>query len=219
MCAELPPRRGAYRLGVFGSMCNPPHVGHLALVEAAHLDRIVVVPGGDMPPHRDAPQIPARTRLRWAVRAFADIDHVVVSDTEVERGEAGEPGYMVETLEELQALPGELGYDDLDTRLTLLVGADQLASLPTWHQPRRIVELAHIAVVERPGEEEAVEAVVARVGAELGAAIERVPMDPVDASSTEVRRRARVGDRTGVAALVVPELVDEVLTAFAGAGA
>jgi nicotinate-nucleotide adenylyltransferase len=36
-------------------------------------------------------------------------------------------------------------------RLWLLIGADSLRELPTWHAPERIVRLARLAVADRPG--------------------------------------------------------------------
>ena len=44
--------------GVLGSLCNPPHLGHLLLASEAAwqlgLDRVLIVPTG-VPSHRDAP--------------------------------------------------------------------------------------------------------------------------------------------------------------------
>ena len=31
----------------------------------------------------------------------------------------------------------------------LILGGDQAAALPTWHEPERVLELARVAVVER----------------------------------------------------------------------
>jgi nicotinate-nucleotide adenylyltransferase len=216
---ELPVRRGTYRLGVFGSMMDPPHLGHLAVVNAVHdatdIDRIAVVPAGT-PPHREAPRVSARARLTMAVRAFADLPHVVVSDTEVERAEAGEVGYMVDTLEELVELPSLLGYDDLEVQLSLIVGADQLTRLETWHRPERICELAELLVVQRPDQVggAAMEAAVDELGERLGARIRPVPMDPVEISSTQVREVAATGDRAAIAALVPGAIVDDVLALY-----
>lgn len=203
---RFPPRAGTYRLGVFGSMMNPPHLGHLALVEAAHeqlgLDRVVVVPAG-IPPHRRAPVVPARTRLALAIRAFADLDHVVVSDTEVERGEHGEVGYMVDTIEELRDLPAQLGYDELVVEPTLIVGADQAATLASWHRWERIAELARVAVVERPDH-------AAAVDAPPGTRWAAIRMESVPISSTIVREAVARGDREALRALVPAAIADTV---------
>jgi nicotinate-nucleotide adenylyltransferase len=201
---------------VFGSMMNPPHVGHVAVVNAAWhalgLDRVIVVPGG-IPPHRDAPEVSARARLTMAVRAFADMAHVVVSDSEVERGEHGERGYMVDTLEELGELPIQLGYDDLQVELTLVVGADQARALPQWHRFDRIGELARIVVVRRPDQldDAALDATLDALREQWGIEPVLVDMPVVAVSSTMVREVARRGDRTALRELVPGAIVEDVL--------
>lgn len=217
--ADLPIRRGTYRLGVFGSMMNPPHVGHLAVVEAVHtacrLDRIVVVPSG-IPPHRAEPTVSARARLTMAVRAFADLEHVVVSDTEVERGEHGEPGYMVDTVEEMLDLPGLLGYDDLRVEASLIVGADQAGSLTAWHRWQDLLEMVQLLVVGRPDQlgDEALDAALISLGEPPPCRIHRIEMPPVAISSTLVREIAASGNRDVVAPLVPGAILDDVIQLY-----
>ena len=216
---DLPIRRGTYRLGVFGSMMDPPHLGHVAIVDAVHeacaLDRVVVVPSG-VPPHRPASTVSARARLTMAVRAFADLDHVVVSDTEVDRGEHGETGYMVDTLEELRELPSLLGYHDLEVVATLVVGADQAVSLPTWHRFDRITELAEVAIVRRPDQldDASLDAALDRLREAWGIAPSIVHMPAVAISSTLVRQAAADGDRETVGTLVPAAIIDDVLRLY-----
>ncbi len=201
-------------------MMNPPHLGHIAVVDAVHracaLDRVVVVPSGDLPPHRRAPAVSARARLTMAVRAFADMEHVVVSDAEVERGEHGELGYMVDTLDEMAHLPEQLGYDDLDVLLTLVVGADQAASLPQWHDFARIASLARIAIVARPDQlaGDALAAAIVTLRDEWGVDPKLIDMSPVAISSTQVREVAAAGDRESLRALVPGAIVDDVLQLY-----
>lgn len=200
-------------------MMNPPHLGHLAVVDAVHeacrLDRVVVVPSG-IPPHRRAPEVSARARLTMAVRAFADLDHVVVSDTEVERGEHGEPGYMVDTVEEMLDLPGQLGFDDLVVEASLVIGADQAATLSSWERWDRLVELTSLVVVRRPDqlEDEALIATLDALAAQGIAGITTVDMPSVPISSTRVRAVAATGDRAALAALVPGAIVDDVLQLY-----
>jgi nicotinate-nucleotide adenylyltransferase len=159
------------RLGVFGGQFDPPHNGHLAVVRAARdqlrLDRVLVVPSA-RPPHRPAPLTPAETRYRLALAAFADEPGVEVSRLELDRPG---PSYTVDTLEEL-ARPGQ--------ELYLIMGADQLAALGSWHRPDRVRELARVAVAARPG-------------AAHSAAAEELVMQPVAAASSDLRRSVADG--------------------------
>lgn len=212
---ELPPRHGEYRLGIFGSMMNPPHRGHHALVDAVHracgLHRVMVVPAG-IPPHRRAPEVSPRARLTMAVRAFADLDHVVVSDSEVDRGESGDVGYMIDTVDEALEIPQLLGYDDLRVRIWLIVGADQVATLTTWHRWEELSRRVTLAVVGRPDllADGTLQAEVAALRA-AGTVVEVVEMEPIAISSTQVRDAARRGDRAAVAELVPDAIVEDVL--------
>lgn len=201
-------------------MMNPPHLGHVAVVDAVHdacgLDRVVVVPSG-IPPHRGAPTVSARARLTMAVRAFADLEHVVVSDTEVERGEEGERGYMVDTLEELLELPVALGWgDELVVEPSLVVGADQAATLPSWHRFDRLAELARVVVVRRPDQfdDAALDAALAALATTHGVPTTMVDMPSVPISSTLVREAATRGDRDELRELVPGAILDDVLRLY-----
>ena len=66
--------------------------------------------------------------------------------------------------------------------LVLLLGSDQYAALGTWHAPELVRARCRIAVAERPG-------------APLGPGDhETIAMEPVDVSSSEVRRRVAAGE-------------------------
>ena len=54
------------------------------------------------------------------------------------------PSYTVVTLEELKAR-------DPAIDLRLILGGDSLIDLPLWYEPKRILELAGLLVVGRPG--------------------------------------------------------------------
>lgn len=132
-------------IGVFGGTFDPIHFGHLRLAEemadALGLVRVLFVPAGQ-PPHRGTPRTAASHRLEMVRRAIAGNPRFVADAREVQRPD---PSYTVDTLTALRA---ELGDDQ---PLWLLLGADAFLDLPSWHEWRRLFELANIAVAERPG--------------------------------------------------------------------
>jgi nicotinate-nucleotide adenylyltransferase len=163
------------RVGIFGGTFDPPHIGHLVVtqdvIERLDLDRLVVVPAG-RPPHREA-VLDAETRLELARRAFEGDERILVSAVEVERDG---PSFTIDTLEWARR--------ELDPEaLFLIVGADQLRSFRTWRQPERILQLARLAVMTRPGEE--------MTGIDVPHEI--VEVTRVDLSSTRIRRRLEEG--------------------------
>jgi nicotinate-nucleotide adenylyltransferase len=165
------------RIGVFGALFNPPHVGHLVLCQEAAwqlgLQRVVLVPTGN-PPHRKAPPESADLRLRLTQAAALGNHGFTVSRVEVDR--IG-PSYMVDTLRELaNRYPG--------TQLVLLVGEDQLARLETWHDAASLPRLARLAVARR-GE-------LRFQGADR-AAVDWIEMPRLDVSSSDIRHRVAEG--------------------------
>ena len=73
-----------------------------------------------------------------------------------------------------------------------IMGADSLAQLPTWHQPRRLIECCRLAVVTRPGygtELADLEAALPGVSRRL----DRVKMPAIGISATDLQCRVRDG--------------------------
>jgi len=176
------------RLGILGGMFNPPHLGHLVCAQEAHaqlgLDAVLFMPVA-VPPHKEATEDPgARHRFELCRLAVRDDERFAVSSLEIERGG---PSYTVDTLTALRERHPE-------DELIFIAGGDMAASLPTWREPERVLELADFAVAERRG---AVREDVIERWRALGAAAPREPlfldMPRVDVSSSEVRRRVREG--------------------------
>lgn len=173
-------------LGILGGAFNPPHLGHLVLAQEAYvqlgLDAVVWVPIGQAP-HREIEQDPgAEVRLTMVEHATSADERFGVSRIEVDREG---PSYTVDTLRAIRAARP-------DEELVLILGADQAARLPSWHEPEEVMALARVGVAERDAVDR--EAVTAQISV-LGGA-DRVTffeMPRIDVSSTLVRRRAAAG--------------------------
>jgi nicotinate-nucleotide adenylyltransferase len=130
------------RLGLLGGTFDPPHYGHLlAAQEAAwqlKLERVLFLPARQNPLKEDEPSTPAEYRCEMVARAIADNPLFELSRLDLNRPP---PSYTVDLLNQLQA-PGR--------ELFFLVGADILPELPRWHEPREILRLARLVVVNRP---------------------------------------------------------------------
>jgi nicotinate-nucleotide adenylyltransferase len=131
------------RIGVFGGTFDPIHLGHLVLAEQcreqAKLDQVLFVPAA-LPPHKQRqPMAPFSQRVEMLALAIAG--HPPFRIDELEKDRTG-PSYTADTLTALQQrLPGN--------ELCFILGADCLPDLPSWHQPRRVLELATLLVVAR----------------------------------------------------------------------
>jgi nicotinate-nucleotide adenylyltransferase len=173
-------------IGVLGSAFNPPHLGHLALAQEAlwqlGLAEVILVPTGQAPHKRIADDPGKEARMEMTRLAAADDERFSVSALEVEREG---PSYTYETLQLLVE-------ERPDTELVFVMGADAAVGLESWRHPERVVELARLAVAQRPGVAAAdVAEVIRNLGAEGRATMLEMPQFGV--SSSAVRQRAKDG--------------------------
>ena len=105
------------------------------------LDGVLLMVTGRAP-HKEIEDDPgADVRLELARLAAVGEDGLEASDLEVGRDEVS---YSYRTLELLaEEEPGR--------ELYFLLGADMAAGLASWREPERVVELARLGVVPRPG--------------------------------------------------------------------
>jgi nicotinate-nucleotide adenylyltransferase len=164
-------------IGIFGGTFNPPHPGHLRLLEAFvrqfRLDRVLVIPTF-VPPHKAAPDLAsAEDRLEMCRLMFTGKEYTV-SDMEIVRGGKS---YTVETLETLQKeYPAE--------PLFLLMGSDMLQSFDSWYRADDIRRMCTLCAAPRDNE----------TTLDGTAAALLTDFDPIVLSSTEVRRRILEGE-------------------------
>ena len=163
-------------LGILGGVFDPPHVGHVALARAAlaelGLEELLVLVVAD--PGHKATTTPAEARVELARLAFVDLPEV--------RVELDHHARTVDSLEERQ--PHDAYF---------VLGADELAAFESWKSPRRVLELARLAVAMRPGvSRAAVDSVRERLAA--GDRIVEFEMTPVAMSSSELRARVARGE-------------------------
>ncbi|MBT3029022.1 MAG: nicotinate-nucleotide adenylyltransferase [Candidatus Thiodiazotropha sp. (ex Ctena orbiculata)] len=133
-------------IGVFGGTFDPIHFGHLRtaldVMQGVGLEEIRFIPlHGAV--HREQPLAAADLRLEMVRLAIRTQAGFVVDDREIQR--AGD-SYTVDTLASLrQELPRR--------RLCLLLGMDAFSGFADWYRPDEILELAHLIVMHRPGEQ------------------------------------------------------------------
>jgi nicotinate-nucleotide adenylyltransferase len=141
-------------IGIFGGTFDPVHFGHLRAAsearEALELEDFRLLPAGS-PPHREGVRASAEDRLRMLRLAVTGHDDLRIDDREVRREG---PSYMVDTL-------GEIRQETPGAPIVLILGHDAAARLDSWHRWRALFDLAHIAIMTRPGAGPAPSAVLA----------------------------------------------------------
>jgi nicotinate-nucleotide adenylyltransferase len=174
---------------LFGGAFDPPHLGHVAVADAARerfaTDRLVVLVS-EHPGHR-------------AVHASAD-DRLALARAAFPRDEVRLDPYP-RTVELLRA-------ERFDDPL-FVVGADQFRGFLEWSEPAEVLERTRIAVATRPGFSRAeLDGVLRRL-----AQPERIvffEIEPNPAASTTVRALVAAGEPLdGLVSPAVAQLVSE----------
>lgn len=131
-------------IGILGGTFNPIHFGHLRmaqeLADVLNLEEVRFIPSAN-PPHKHAPIVSAEHRAEMVSLGIANNSLFTFDDRELHRTGAS---YTVDTL---QSLRGELGEN---ISLVLLMGSDAFTKFNTWHQWEKLIQLCHIALVQRP---------------------------------------------------------------------
>jgi len=185
-------------IGVIGGTFDPVHFGHLRtaldVMQGVGLDEVRFIPL-HRAVHREQPAVSGALRLRMLQLAIADQPGFCIDERELQRrGDS----YMVDTLGSLRA---ELG----QRPLCLILGGDAFAHFLSWREPHGILRLAHLVVMQRPGQGEIDDPELAQLlgahraatGAELcqhpAGRIHFQPVTQLAISSTRIRELIAAG--------------------------
>lgn len=190
-------------IGVLGGTFDPIHNGHIAVAEEVrtrlNLTEILFVPAGQPWLKEARPILAAEHRIQMVRLAIAEEPYFKLATIEIDR--AG-PSYTVDTITELQAQPGS------GDELFFILGWDNLAQLPQWREPSRLIKMCRLVAVPRPGYSlpnlDSLEAVIPGLSRRL------IILDKpeIDIDATEIRNRVAQGLPISH---LVPEPVDDYI--------
>jgi nicotinate-nucleotide adenylyltransferase len=135
------------RIGFFGGTFDPPHIGHLILAGEAvsqfKLNRLLWMLTPD-PPHKQEDAItPIAHRINMLQAMLAHNPIFEISYLEINRPG---PHYTVDTVKLLKQ-------QEPDAEITLLIGGDSLADLPTWRfAPDLMTAVSNLGIMRRPND-------------------------------------------------------------------
>ena len=145
MVSALTEAQPVQRLGVFGGTFDPVHLAHIELarrvIEQGRLGGLILLPCS-RPPHREPAQATDRQRLDMLRLASSGLENVDICDYELTKPAVS---FTVETLEYLVKIHA-------DTQLVFCLGEDSLKSFTRWHRWQDILNIAHLAVMNRGSE-------------------------------------------------------------------
>jgi nicotinate-nucleotide adenylyltransferase len=136
------------RVAFFGGSFDPPHLGHIAVAQAAQqslgLDQVLFAPVGLQPLKPSGSSASFEDRLAMTRLAIAKHPGFEISLLDAPNHT---PNYTFDTLTQLhQTLPK-------DASLFLLLGADSFRTIRHWYRANEIPFLASLIVASRPGED------------------------------------------------------------------
>ena len=144
------PSGGGHRRSValFGGTFDPPHVGHMAVAQAAqrrfHLDAIYFLPSS-RPPHKRRRELtPFIHRYTMVALACAEHSIFVPSLAEAPTGGTAHVFYTIDTVRRYHR-------EHADDHLYFIVGADQFLELPTWRHYESLLDACDFIIASRPG--------------------------------------------------------------------
>jgi len=126
-------------IALFGGSFDPPHIGHIAVVDAAlrelDIDKVIVEPAF-LNPFKTQNFAPADIRLKWLKQIFCSYKRVSVDDFEVKQGK------KVPTIKTVRH---HIKYN----KIYLIIGADNLESLHKWYKFDELKKLVTFVIASR----------------------------------------------------------------------
>jgi nicotinate-nucleotide adenylyltransferase len=176
--------------GLFGGAFDPPHNGHVGLVETAlehfGLERLLVLVIVD-PGHRSV-ELDFDTRFDLALLAFSGLPRTEVVPEE--------HAYTIDAVQ-----------NGAFRDAIFLVGADEFADFLTWKDPNGVLEHVTLGVATRPGHDrESLEPVLAQLEHPERVEFFEIPAVPVSARDL----RARVARGEAIDGLVPVAVAREI---------
>lgn len=211
------------RIAIYGGTFDPVHSGHLEIARRVSqlfaIDDFLFVPARVAPHKSDREVSSALHRYAMLSLATRTDQRLCISTFELD---GPERQYTVDTLFHFRSRFGEPAF------LFFVMGADSWAEITTWREWQRLLTLANLVVVTRPGYEFSAEQVGSGAAASVidvrGLTEEHVvkSMEPgrqkifvtdavmLDVSATELRQAARENRSEKLDKLVPLEVADYI---------
>lgn len=188
---------------IYGGSFDPIHIGHVALADSAvkecGIDKLIFMPAYMSPFKLDQKTTDGRDRCGMIEKILKYNKAFCLSRYELNKGG---PSYTIETLRHWSGM--------LDGKLSFVLGFDSAVQIDTWFEGPEILRNYHLIAARRPDTDtDEGMRIIESFRKEYGADITVLEMEPVDASSTEIRDYIREG--RPISELVLPEVEEYII--------
>ena len=127
-------------LALYGGSFDPPHIGHvhvaLKALDVLDIDKLIIVPNFRNP-FKSSRCAAGAVRITWLKKIFESFSKIEISDFEIGLHRS------VPTIETVEH------YAPTGEKLYLIIGADNLSSLPQWHEYEKLCQKVIFVVATR----------------------------------------------------------------------
>ncbi len=190
------------KIGIFGGSFNPPHMGHIdslnTVLKKAGLDKIHIVPAVQNPLKLPVEGPTPEQRLEMVKKSLESYGHQFIpDDQEIKRGGLS---YTIDTISQFRKTTKA---EDL----FLIMGVDNFESFNEWKDYKKILSEANLIITTRPGfdvpaDQDELPDFIKDLVADFdfnfielttGRNIQFLTLKDVEISSSEIRRKLRLG--------------------------
>ncbi|EAL3921824.1 nicotinate (nicotinamide) nucleotide adenylyltransferase [Campylobacter upsaliensis] len=130
------------KIALFGGSFDPPHQGHESVIKEAlntlEIDKLIIMPAF-ISPFKESVSVPAQKRLEWVKKLWGKLEKVEICDFEIKQNR---PVPSIESVNFLYQI-----YKP--SKFYLLVGADHLGTLSSWHSFEELKKKVEFIIAKR----------------------------------------------------------------------
>ena len=191
------------KYAIYGGTFDPVHNGHVSLAEHAvnecGIDKLIFMPAYVSPFKQDKKVSSGADRAAMIEKVLKVNQAFSLSRYELDHEG---PSYTIETLEHWSRI--------LDGELSFILGFDSMIQIDTWYRGSEILSGYHLITARRPDTDNCEGlARIEEFRLKYNADITILEMPPVDASSSEIRRR--IAESISVRDLVDAEVEEYII--------
>ncbi len=175
------------KYAIYGGTFDPVHIGHVTMADHAvrecGLDKLIFMPAYISPFKLDRKVTAGKDRCGMIEAVLPYNKAFRLSRYEVSKEG---PSYTVETLRHWRSI--------LDGELSFVLGFDSVVQIEKWYMGQEILRDYPLITARRPDTDDSAGLIrIEQLRNDYGARITVLDMEPVDASSTEIRDAASKG--------------------------